>query len=154
MTACDPLLTFAIWLGFRAIGIWIDKLIEDDDLYRRAVEALNPRKLSPLAEAGGVASALVTDQDNVYVGVSIDTSCSMGFCAEHNAIGNMVTSGETRIITIVAVDSDGQILSPCGRCREFIYQIDSANVNSRVLLDADRHATIETLLPERYFKNH
>jgi cytidine deaminase len=125
-------------------------VIEDDDLYQRAKEALNPRKLSPLAEAGGVASAVVTDQGNVYVGVCIDTGSSMGFCAEHNAIGNMITNGESRILTIVAVNWDGRILSPCGRCREFIYQIDSANASTRVLLNDDRESTIEHLLPDHW----
>jgi cytidine deaminase len=125
-------------------------MIEDDDLYQRAKETLNPRKLSPLAEAGGVASALVTDQGNVYVGVCVDTNCGMGFCAEHTAIANMVTNGESRILTIVAVNWDGRILSPCGRCREFIYQVDSANVSTRVLLHGDRESTIEQLLPDHW----
>ena len=125
-------------------------MIKDDDLYRRAKEALNPRKLSPLAEAGGVASALVTDQGNVYVGVCIDTNCGMGFCAEHTAIGNMVTNGESRILTIVAVNWDGRILSPCGRCREFIYQVDISNASTRVLLNGDRESTIELLLPDHW----
>ena len=125
-------------------------MIEDDDLYRRAKETLNPRKLSSLAEAGGVASALVTDQGNVYVGVCIDTNCGMGFCAEHTAIVSMVTNGESRIRTIVAVNWDGRILSPCGRCREFIYQVDSANASTRVLLHDDRDSTIEQLLPDHW----
>ena len=125
-------------------------MIEDDDLYQRAKDALNPRKLSPLAEAGGVASALVTDHGNIYVGVCIDTNCGMGFCAEHTAIGNMVTNGESRILTIVAVNWDGQILSPCGRCREFIYQVDGANSSTRVLLNGDRESTIEQLLPDHW----
>ncbi len=77
-------------------------MIKDAELYERAKKILNPRKLSSLAEAGGVASALVTNEGNVYVGVCIDTSSSMGFCAEHNAIGNMVTNGESRILTIAA----------------------------------------------------
>lgn len=125
-------------------------MIEDDDLYRRAKETLNPRKLSSLAEAGGVASALVTDQGNVYVGVCIDTNCGMGFCAEHTAIVSMVTNGESRIRTIVAVNWDGRILSPCGRCREFIYQVNSANASTRVLLHDDRDSTIEQLLPDHW----
>jgi cytidine deaminase len=125
-------------------------VIEDDDLYERAKKALNPRKLSELAEAGGVASALVTEQGNVYVGVCIDTNCGMGFCAEHTAIGNMVTNGESRILTIVAVNWDGRILSPCGRCREFIFQVDSGNAKTRVLLNGGRESTIELLLPDHW----
>lgn len=125
-------------------------MIKDAELYQRARELLNPRRLSPLAEAGGVASALVTDQDKVYVGVCIDTSSGMGFCAEHNAIGSMVTNGESRILTIVAVNWDGRILPPCGRCREFIYQMDTANAETRVLLSGDRISTIKQLLPEHW----
>ena len=125
-------------------------MIEDNELYQRAKAALNPRKLSALADAGGVASALVTEQGNVYVGVCIDTSSSMGFCAEHNAIGNMVTNGESKIVTIVAVNWDGQVLPPCGRCREFIYQMDPENAKTRVLLSGERVSTVEQLLPEHW----
>lgn len=125
-------------------------MIADAQLYQQAKELLNPRRLSKLAEAGGVASALVTDQGNVYAGVCIDTSSGMGFCAEHNAIGQMVTHGESRIVSIVAVNWDGKILAPCGRCREFIYQMDAGNTKTRVLLDGFRVATLEQLLPEHW----
>jgi len=54
-------------------------MINDTILIERATAILNPRELSPRAEAGGVASALVTDSGNVYVGVCIDTPSSMGF---------------------------------------------------------------------------
>ena len=124
-------------------------MISDSDLCERAKEVLNPRRLSELAEAGGVGSALVTDLGNVYVGVCIDTTSGMGFCAEHNAIGNMVTNGENRIHTIVAVDSEGHILPPCGRCREFIFQMDKSNARTRVLLEG-RVVTIADLLPDHW----
>lgn len=125
-------------------------MIVDGELYKKAKAMLNPRELSSLADAGGVASALVTEQGNVYVGVCIDTSSSTGFCAEHNAIGAMVTGGESKIMTIVAVNWDGRILAPCGRCREFIYQMNPANVQTRVLLSGGRVFTIEQLLPEHW----
>ncbi len=125
-------------------------MIEDSELTELARAALNPRTLSSLADAGGVASALVTDSGNVYTGVCIDTSSSMGFCAEHNAIGNMVTNGESRILTIVAVNWDGKILPPCGRCREFIYQMNDDNRSTRVLLEDNRVATLSQLLPEHW----
>ena len=128
-------------------------MTSDNELYQRAKDTLNPRKLSPLADAGGVASALVTEEGNIYTGVCIDTSSSMGFCAEHNAVGSMVTSGESRIITIVAVNWDGQILPPCGRCREFIYQVHPENAKTRVLLGDDRMSTIEQLLPNHWAQN-
>jgi len=123
-------------------------VIDDATLLVRAREVLHPRTLSPHAEAGGVACALVTDRGNVYVGVCIDTTSSMGFCAEHSAIGSMVTHGESTIVAIVALDRNDQVLPPCGRCREFIYRIDPANGDTRVLLPGDRVMTIRELLPE------
>lgn len=122
-------------------------MITDAELYERAKDVLDPRRLSPSCEVGGVGSALVTVDGNVYVGVCIDTGSSMGFCAEPNAMGNMVTSRESRISTIVAVLWDGRIVPPCGRCREFIYQIDNANTETRVLLSDDRVTAISDLLP-------
>ena len=56
-----------------------------EELYKEAVVVLNPRKLSDYAEAGGVGAALLSASGKVYVGVCIDTSSSMGFCAEHAA---------------------------------------------------------------------
>ena len=74
----------------------------------------------------------------------------MGFCAEHNAIGTMITEGESAIVTIVAINHSGNILPPCGRCREFIFQVDPGNVRTRVLLGGRRVATIEHLLPDHW----
>ena len=50
----------------------------------------------------------MTEQGNIYVGVCIDTACSLGMCAERNAIANMITNGERRIKKIAAVMPDGK----------------------------------------------
>jgi len=125
----------------------------DDELYRRAKERVSPRELSEDSSAGGVASALVTEGGRIYTGVCIDTPCSMGFCAEHNAIGSMITDGESAIASIVAVRWDGSILPPCGRCREFIFQVNPLNLRTRVLLGDQRVSTIEALLPARWSRS-
>ena len=63
----------------------------------------------------------------------------------------MVTAGEYRIVKIVAVWQDDKgdtyILSPCGRCREFIRQMDESNIETRVILDTDKVVTLAELLP-------
>jgi cytidine deaminase len=122
-------------------------MIDDNELIRRAKEVVIPRWLSDFVEVGVVGSALVTDKGNIYTGISISAACSVGFCAEHNAIGNMVTNGESKITSIVAVDCDGKILAPCGRCREFISQMDKGNGDTRVIL-SNKVMTLRDLLPE------
>ena len=65
------------------------------DLYNEAKSKLNPRVISPFIDAGRVAAALLTKGGNIYTGACIDTSCTLGMCAERNAIVNMITNGES-----------------------------------------------------------
>ena len=102
-----------------------------------------------MTSVASVAAALVTDKGNVYRGVCIDAPCSMGFCAEHSAIAAMVTAGEDRIAGIVAVSDWDGIIPPCGRCREFIYQINPQNLDCLVKLK-DRTVPLRELLPDRW----
>jgi cytidine deaminase len=123
--------------------------VEFDELLQIAKATLSPRQLSENSYAGSVAAALVTDQGNIYRGVCIDTSSSMGFCAEHAAIAAMITAGENTIVKIVAVHEEAGIVPPCGRCREFIYQINKENLQCQVMLK-DKTVTLNDLLPERW----
>jgi len=116
-------------------------------LYEKARAVVNPRKLSADAESGGVGAALVTDSGTVYTGVCIDTACSMGFCAEHAAAAAMVTSGENRVLRMIAVGWDGRIMPPCGRCREFISQLHDENVKTEVMVAEGVVLTLAELLP-------
>ncbi len=118
-----------------------------DELYQQAKFVINPRRLSDEAEAGGVGAALLTDDGSVYTGVCIDTACSMGFCAEHAAAAAMVTAGKNRVVKMVAVDWDGRVLPPCGRCREFISQLHPDNHSAEVMVADGVVVTLRDLLP-------
>lgn len=121
-----------------------------DDLYKKAYSVIDPRRLSDDAEAGGVAAAILTDKGNVYVGVCIDTACSMGFCAEHAAAAAMVTAGESKVTKMIAVGSEGQVMPPCGRCREFISQLHDDNLDAKVMVKKDVVLTLRELLPHSW----
>ena len=122
----------------------------NDELIGLAQAVLNPHVVDGRV-CGDVASTLATDAGNQYSGVCIDTASGTGFCAEHSAIAAMVTAGEYRIAKIVAVwrADDGvlRVLSPCGRCREFMQQIDPSNIDAEVVLGRNRSATLRELLP-------
>lgn len=119
-------------------------------LYEEALKVSPKRQLSDDSSCGGVGSALLTEGGNVFSGLCIDCPCGIGFCAEHAAIAEMLKSGESRILEIVAVSSDGKILPPCGRCRELILQINPENKNTDVYLSAGRIKTVSQLLPDNY----
>lgn len=122
----------------------------DADLVERAAGLLNPHRVGDRL-FGDVASVLVTEDGDLFDGVCIDTSSGTGLCAEHAAIAAMVTTGKYRISRIVAVwrDEDGTlyVLPPCGRCREFIHQIDPANLDTQVILGRGSRAALHDLLP-------
>ena len=49
-----------------------------NELYSAAMEVLNPRKLSRTVDAGGVSAAVESVSGKIYVGVCIDTACTLG----------------------------------------------------------------------------
>ena len=121
----------------------------NDELIDKALSVLNPQQVGDRL-FGDVACALLTDQGNLYFGVCIDTGSGTGFCAEHSAIAAMITAGEYRIRKIVAVWMDGNtacVLSPCGRCREFIHQVDPRNLDTEVVMDSGLSLKLRDLLP-------
>ena len=113
-----------------------------NELYDAAVKVQNDRIISPFIEAGGVAAAILTENGNIYTGVCIDTSCSLGMCAERNAISNMITCGESRINKLVAVMPDGKAGLPCGACRELMMQLDKDSGEIEILLDLETERTV------------
>ena len=119
--------------------------ISNKELIQKARSVLNPTRFGQ-CDIGGVGCALVTEKGNIHLGVSIDVCCGIGFCAEHGAIAAMVTNGESRIVKIVAVFED-RILPPCGRCREFMYQLNPANADTEVLIEPNKTVTLKELLP-------
>lgn len=107
------------------------------DLYNKAKSKLNPRELSPFVSAGGVACAIETEKGNIYTGVCIDTACSLGMCAERNAVANMITNGENRVKRLVCIMSDGSVGYPCGACRELLMQLDINSPDIEILTDLE-----------------
>ena len=118
-----------------------------EDLILKATEVLNPRQLSSAAEAGSVAAALLTDSGQIYTGICIETKCSMGFCAEHAAAAAMITAGESHVVKMVAINKRGNVLPPCGRCREFISQLNDKNIEAEVLINRKKSMKLKELLP-------
>ena len=118
----------------------------DEHLIQAATRLVGEFRTSQDCVAGGVAAALVTRRGNVFTGISVDTECALGFCAEHSAIADMLKARESEIETIVAVGASG-IYAPCGRCRELIRQVSPANATTRVILGPGKAVSLAELLP-------
>lgn len=124
-------------------------------LYNEAKAKLNPRSISPFIKAGSVATAILTDKGNIYTGVCIDTACTLGMCAERNAIANMITNGENKIVKLVCVMEDGSVGSPCGACREYLMQLDKDSPYMEILTNYETLSTVmlDKLIPDWWGKD-
>lgn len=105
------------------------------------------RELNDFITYGSVAAAIETIDGNIYTGVSIDTACSMGFCAEHGAVSEMLKHGENKISRVVAVTEEGRAVPPCGRCRELISQLSQENEDAIVEVEDNCFVTLGSLMP-------
>lgn len=122
-----------------------------DELYNAAKKVLNPRNVSSIIEAGGVSAAIEVESGKIYVGVCVDSACSLGICAERNAIFNMITNGEYKIKKIIAINSEGKVIPPCGACRELMSQLMPSDYKKiEIMLDYEKCkiVTLRDLTPE------
>ncbi len=120
-------------------------------LYQAAVSVLNPREVSRLVEAGGVAAAVESVSGKIYTGVCVDSACTLGICAERNALFQMLTAGENAIKRVIAVSSDGKAIPPCGACREFMTQLMPENYREiEIMMDYEEGlvVTLGELTPQ------
>lgn len=106
----------------------LDLKKRDLDLIEKAKKLIGKRK----SKRSSVASVLRTKSGKIFQGVNIEIECSApcSICAEYAAIGTMVSEGEEKIDTIVAVSykDGGYVLPPCGKCRQFISEFGNPYV--------------------------
>lgn len=97
-----------------------------------------------------IGAALRTASGNVFAAVHLEANIGrVAVCAEAIALGMAVAAGDGTIETIVAVDADGEVVAPCGMCREMISDYAPA---ARILLSLDSKVaaiSIVSLLPLR-----
>ena len=128
-------------------AIHIDYIYCNDEiwqeLYNKAVEKQKICDLeNKFFSAGGVAAAILTKGGNIYTGVCIDTSCSLGMCAERNAISTMITNGEFEIDKVVCIGSEENIMMPCGACMEYMMQLSDESENIEILKNYETQESV------------
>ncbi len=127
----------------------IDKIWSE--MIKSAQVVRGARKISDYVEAGGVSAAILSGSGKIYVGVCVDTACTLGVCAERNAILNMITCGEQEIKRVVCIMGDGKIGgAPCGACRELMVQLMPNTYRQiEILRDEDgKTVTLGELTPQ------
>ncbi|GIH21949.1 putative cytidine deaminase Cdd [Acrocarpospora phusangensis] len=95
--------------------------IDWDLLREHAAEAMT-HAYAPYSKFPVGAAALV-DDGRIVVGCNVENaSYGIGLCAECGLVSALHASGGGRLVAFTCVDGHGELLMPCGRCRQLLYE--------------------------------
>lgn len=103
-----------------------------------------------------VAATIITEDGHRFTGVNVENAGhSMAICAESSAICNMVAAGGRKIKEIVVLASSEELCTPCGACRQRIFEFSTPKTkvymcNKNGILQTQ---TINALLPLAFTLN-
>jgi cytidine deaminase len=70
-----------------------------------------------------VGAAGLVDDGRVVIGCNVENaSYGLAVCAECTMAGQLRITGGGRLVAVACRGDDGQLLMPCGRCRQVIYE--------------------------------
>lgn len=76
-----------------------------------------------------VGAAALVDDGRVITGCNVENaSYGLGLCAECTLAGQLRLSGGGRLVALACRSGSGELLMPCGRCRQVIYEFGGAEL--------------------------
>ena len=122
----------------------------DWDLLRREAVAVMRRAYAPYSKFPVGAAAVVSD-GRLVTGCNVENaSYGLGLCAECGLVSALTASGGGRLVAMVCVGGDGNLLTPCGRCRQLLFE----HGGPQMLVAADGGpVTVASLLPDAFGPN-
>ena len=89
---------------------------------RAAAIAASQRAYAPYSRFPVGAAALV-DDGRVLTACNVENaSYGLTLCAECGLVSALHGSGGGRLVALACVDAAGEVLMPCGRCRQLIWE--------------------------------
>lgn len=71
-----------------------------------------------------VGAAALTEYGSVVLGCNVENaSYGVGLCAECTLAGQLRLSGGGRLVAVACRSGEGELLMPCGRCRQILYEL-------------------------------
>jgi len=71
-----------------------------------------------------VGAAAVCDDGRIVVGCNVENaSYGLGLCAECTMAGQLRLTGGGRFVAVACRSGTGDLLMPCGRCRQVLYEL-------------------------------
>jgi cytidine deaminase len=114
---------------------------------REAAVAAMRRAYAPYSNFPVGAAALV-DDGRVITGCNVENaSYGLGLCAECTLVGQLRLTGGGRLVAVACRSGAGDLLMPCGRCRQVLYEFGGPDC----LLDTPRGVLpLSDVLPDAF----
>lgn len=117
-----------------------------DDLRTRAIE-MAARAYAPYSHYPVGAAALV-DDGRIVAGCNVENAgYGVALCAECGLVSDLVAGGGGRLVAFVCVNADGELITPCGRCRQLLWEHGGAGLH---VLSPAGLVTMADLLPQAF----
>ncbi|WP_336207590.1 cytidine deaminase [Nonomuraea sp. LPB2021202275-12-8] len=101
--------------------------IDWDALRAEAAEAMR-HAYAPYSKFP-VGAAAVVDDGRIVTGCNVENaSYGLGLCAECGLVSALQSSGGGRLVAFSCVDGHGELLMPCGRCRQLLFEFGGADL--------------------------
>jgi len=99
-----------------------------------------------------VGAAALVDDGRIIAGCNVENaSYGLGLCAECTLVGQLRLTGGGRLVALACRSGEGDLLMPCGRCRQVIYEFGGAEL----LVDTpDGPKSMDWVLPAAFGPEH
>src|SRR5436190_2797732 len=117
-----------------------------DELRRLAVEVAG-QAYCPYSQLQ-VGAAAVVDDGRIVTGCNVENaSYGLGLCAECTLVGQLRLTGGGRLTAVACRSGTGELLTPCGRCRQVLYEFGGPDC----LIDTPRGVVpLSEVLPDAF----
>lgn len=99
-----------------------------------------------------VGAAALCDDGRMITGCNVENACyGLGLCAECTMAGQLWLTGGGRLVAVACRSGTGELLMPCGRCRQVLYEFGGPDC----LLDTPRGILpLSAVLPDAFGPEH
>lgn len=124
-----------------------EALEPDWETLRRAAHDIMTKAYAPYSNYSVGAAALV-DDGRIVVGCNVENaSYGVGLCAECGLVSALQASGGGKLVAFTCCNGDGDVIMPCGRCRQLLYEFSAPGM---LLETVSGIRTIDQVLPDAF----
>ncbi|MGF4045486.1 cytidine deaminase [Paenarthrobacter nitroguajacolicus] len=99
-----------------------------------------------------VGAAALTEDGRIVSGCNVENaSYGLTLCAECALVGQLHMTGGGKIAAFYCVDGQGNILMPCGRCRQLLYEFRAPGMQ---LMTTQGIKSMDQVLPDAFGPEH